>query len=49
MSKLVKDLNCIANFISDLCEFQILDSEKMIGCARLLSGLYQLKTNGSSC
>ena len=47
VSKLVKDLNCIAKFTSDLCEFQILDSEKMIGSARLSSGLYQLKANGS--
>ena len=47
VSKLVKDLNCIAKFTSNLCEFQILDSEKMIDSARLSSELYQLKVNGS--
>ena len=47
VSKLVKDLNCIAKFTSDLCEFQILDLEKMISCARMSSGPYQLKSNGS--
>ena len=46
-SKLVKDLNCIAKFTSDLCEFQILDSKKKIGNVRLSSRLYQLKANGS--
>ena len=41
----MKDINCIAMFNSDLCEFHILDSKKMIGSARLSLRLYQLKAN----
>ena len=43
----MKDINCIAMFNSDLCEFHILDSKKMIGSARLSLRLYQIKANGS--
>ncbi|EXB70633.1 hypothetical protein L484_023818 [Morus notabilis] len=34
VSKLSQEINCVAKFSSDLCEFQVLDLGKMIGSAR---------------
>ena len=43
VSKLSQELNYVAKFSSDLCEFQVLDLGKTIGSARMCSGLYFLK------
>ncbi|RVW54511.1 Retrovirus-related Pol polyprotein from transposon TNT 1-94 [Vitis vinifera] len=43
ISKLTKEKRCITNFSSTHCEFQDLDSGKMIGNAEECSGLYILK------
>ncbi|CAJ2679170.1 unnamed protein product [Trifolium pratense] len=45
VSKLTHDLNCIAKPVSNLCEFQTLDSGRMIGSARICSGLYLLEAD----
>lgn len=45
VSKLTYDLNCVAKIVSDLCEFQTLDSGRTIGSARICSGLYLLHTD----
>ena len=45
VSKLSQEINYVAKFSSDLCEFQVLDSGKMIGSARVSSGLYLLKVD----
>ncbi|KAL5842622.1 hypothetical protein ACOSQ3_013225 [Xanthoceras sorbifolium] len=39
ITKITKDRNCMAKFTHNLCEFQDLDSERMIGSAELCSGL----------
>lgn len=47
MSKLSWDLNCIAKFVSNLCEFQYLDSGRTIGNGKMHSGLYLLQVDTS--
>lgn len=39
VSKLTRELNCVANFLPNLCEFQVSDLAKMIGSARMCSEL----------
>ena len=48
VSKLTRDLNCIAKFHSNICEVQELGSGKKIGNAELYGGLYILKVNNPS-
>lgn len=48
VSKLTRDLNCVTKFSPNSCEFQVLDSGKMIGNAKECSGLYLLEANDSS-
>jgi len=43
ISKLTRDLNCVAKFFPHLCIFQDLDMGKKIGSAKMCSGLYLLK------
>ena len=43
ISKLTKNLSCVTNFFSNHCEFQDLESGKMIGNAKECAGLYLLK------
>ncbi|KAK3041977.1 hypothetical protein RJ639_002285 [Escallonia herrerae] len=43
ISKLTKDLKCVANFFPTHCIFQDQDSGKMIGNAKECAGLYLLK------
>ena len=43
ISKLTRDLNCVAKFFPNLCVFQDLDSGRKIGSAKMCSGLYLLK------
>ena len=43
ISKFTRDLNCVTKFYSNLCVFQELDSGKMIGSAKMCSGLYILQ------
>ena len=43
ISKLTHDLNCVTKFYPNLCEFQAVDSGKVIGSAELRGGLYLLK------
>ena len=43
ISKLTRDLNCVTKFYPNLCEFQAVDSGKVIGSAELRGGLYLLK------
>ena len=45
ISKLTKDLNCVAKFSSICCEFQDLHSGTMIGSAEESEGLYYLVDN----
>ena len=45
ISKLTRDLNCVTKFGLNLCEFQVLDSRKTIGNAKMCSGLYLLEVN----
>ncbi|KAK2452382.1 putative mitochondrial protein [Trifolium repens] len=45
VSKLTHDLNCVAKLVSNLCEFQTLDSGRTIGSARICSGLYLLQAD----
>ncbi|RVW24940.1 hypothetical protein CK203_079530 [Vitis vinifera] len=40
ISKLARDLQCVAKFYPNSCVFQDLKSGKMIGSAELCSGLY---------
>jgi len=44
ISKLTRDLNCVAKFFPHLCIFQDLDTGKKIGSAKMCSGLYLLKS-----
>jgi hypothetical protein len=44
ISKLTRDLNCVAKFFPHLCLFQDLDTGKKIGSAKMCSGLYLLKS-----
>ena len=43
VSKLTKDLNCVTNFHSKYCEFQDLESGRMIGNAEESARLYLLE------
>ncbi|KAK3015974.1 hypothetical protein RJ639_007262 [Escallonia herrerae] len=43
ISKLTKNLKCVANFFPTHCIFQVQDSRKMIGNAKECAGLYLLK------
>ena len=43
ISKLTRDLNCVAKFFPNLCVFQYLDSGRKIGSVKMCSGLYLLK------
>ena len=43
ISKLTRDLNCMTKFCSNRCEFQEVDSGKVIGSAEMHGGLYLLK------
>jgi hypothetical protein len=45
ISKLTRDLKCMAKFFPNFCVFQDLASGKRIGSARMYSGLYLLKNN----
>lgn len=47
VSKLCEDLNCATKFVSNMCEFQDLDSGRMIDNDRMSSGLYLLQINAS--
>jgi len=42
ISKLTRDLNCVAKFFPNLCIFQDLDTGKKIGSAKMCSGFYLL-------
>jgi hypothetical protein len=44
ISKLTRDLNCVAKFFPHLCIFQDLDTGKKIGSAKMYSRLYLLKS-----
>ena len=43
ISKLTQDLKCVTKFFPDHCVFQDSDSGRMIGSAKLISGLYILQ------
>ena len=45
ISKLTKDLNCVAKFFPNLCKFQVLGSRRTIGIARLFASLYLLRVD----
>ncbi|PKA63925.1 Retrovirus-related Pol polyprotein from transposon TNT 1-94 [Apostasia shenzhenica] len=45
ISKLTRDLKCVTKFYSNLCDFQAVDSGKVIGSAEMHGGLYLLKEN----
>ena len=47
ISKLTRDMNCVAEFSSNLCEFQVLGSGRTIGSAEACSGFYLLHNNSS--
>ena len=47
ISKLTRDNNCVTKFFPNLCEFQDLDSGKVIGSAEMCSGLYLIKDHTS--
>lgn len=47
ISKITRDLKCVAKFSDNLCEFQILESGKTIGNAKECAGLYLLKVEKS--
>lgn len=47
ISKITRDLKCVAKFSHNLCEFQILESGKTIGNAKECAGLYLLKVEKS--
>lgn len=42
INKLTHELNCVSKFFPYSCDFQDLNSEKMIGNAKMCSGLYIL-------
>ena len=48
ISKFTRDLNCETKFYPNMCVFQDLDSGKMIGSAKMCSGLYILQDDISS-
>ena len=48
VSKFTKERNCITKFSSNLCEFQELGLEKIIGSARLCARLYLLLVEDAS-
>ena len=43
ISKLTRDLNCVTKFYPNFCEFQAVDSGKVIGSVELCGGIYLLK------
>ena len=45
ISKLTRDHNCVTKFFPNMCEFQDLDSGRMIGNARMCAGLYILRVD----
>lgn len=45
ISQLTRDLKCVTKFYSNLCDFQAVDSGKVIGSAEMCGGLYLLKEN----
>ena len=47
ISKFTHDLNCATKFYPNLCEFQVMDSGKVIGNVELCGGLYLLKESTS--
>ncbi|KZV53482.1 hypothetical protein F511_14848 [Dorcoceras hygrometricum] len=49
ISKLTRDLKCTAQFSSNLCVFQELDSGKTIGSAKEAGGLYYFGDESHSC
>ncbi|KAH9753027.1 protein kinase domain-containing protein [Citrus sinensis] len=49
VSKITKDLHCIAKFSPSYCEFQDLCSGKKIGSAREVDGLYYFEEDVSLC
>ena len=40
ISQLTRDLKCVTKFYSNLCDFQAVDSRKVIGNAKMHGGLY---------
>lgn len=48
ISQLTRDLNCITKFHSNFCDFQAVDSGKVIGSADMHGGLYLLKQKNLS-
>lgn len=48
VSKLTCDLKCCANFLSNHCEFQELETGRMIGNAKESGGLYYFEEESSS-
>ena len=47
ISNITGDLKCVAKFFPSVCVFQVLDSERTIGSAKLCAGLYLLKAKVS--
>ena len=47
ISKITKDLKCVAKFFPNACVFQVLDSERIIGSTKLCAGLYLFKVEVS--
>lgn len=45
ITKLTQELNCVAKFFPNYCEFQDLDLGKTIDDAKMYSGLYLLKVD----
>ena len=43
ISKLTRELQCVAKFFTSYCEFQDLHSRRRIGCAKQRDGLYYLE------
>ncbi|KAL9420128.1 hypothetical protein AB3S75_037830 [Citrus x aurantiifolia] len=49
VSKITHDLKCCAKFLPNCCEFQELDTGRMIGSAREYGGLYYFDDGNSMC
>ena len=45
ISKITKDLNCVTKFSKNVCDFQVLNSGKTIGSAKMSAGLYLLRVD----
>ena len=43
ISKITKDLNCVTKFSQNVCDFQVLNSGKAIGNAKMSAWLYLLR------